>query len=195
MDNLNDIKQIWMSADVDALPKADEVLRTIRQYRLKQVVKAVALLVTCLLLLATMVWVLFDYKSHMLVTRIGEAFMIGAIFMMLAISYRSLIRLSTGKNFNNDQFLSYLKEEQLRCIAFQKRTQRIGFAMATSGLALYIFEMASKNLLRMLAVYLALAIYFVFVWRVIRPRAMGRKAAKLDETIKKLEKLSIQFKQ
>jgi hypothetical protein len=195
MDDLNDIKQVWLSADVNALPKAGEVLKIIRTYRLKQAVKTIVFLLFVLVLFFGMIWVLFKYKSQFLTTRIGEACMMAAIFMLLSIGFGELKKVASSKNFDNDKFLDYLKKEQIRMAAFQRKTQVIGFALACVGLSLYVFEEASKSLLLMAGFYSFLAVYFVVVWFVFRPRMIKRSGDKLNKTIEKLEKLSFQFKQ
>jgi hypothetical protein len=193
MDSLNDIQKIWLTTNMATLPKADEIIKTIKKYRLKHAVKNGVLIALSMLLIAAMCWVLFDYKSNLLVTRIGEACLFIAMFILFGIGTNSLKRIAAQKNRSNAEFISFLKQEQLRQIAFQKRTQVIGFAFASVGLLLYLFEAVYKDTLQMLVVY-GLALIWIFVcWFIIRPRSIKRKTEKLARTIENLERLSIQL--
>jgi hypothetical protein len=192
MDNLNDIQKIWLSANVKNLPTANEVLKTIKRYRLKQALKNISLLVVTLALVAIMVWVVFVYRSDMLTTRIGEACFFIAMFIIISINVTSLLRVSGQKNYSNDEFISFLKQEQIRLIRFTKRTQIIGFLIASAGLLLYLFEFSyTQN--AWLLTYLPASIWILFCWFILRPIALKKKTKKLNSTIQKLEKLSGQL--
>lgn len=193
MDSLNDIKKMWLTANTDTLPKADEVIKTIKKYRLKHAIKNCILVMVTLILIATMCWVLVDYKSNLLVTRIGEAFLFIAMFILFGSTTSSLKRIAMHRNFSNGEFIRFLKQEQLRQIAFQKRTQVIGFAFASVGLVLYLFEAVYKNTIQIIVVYGLTLIWIVVCWTVVRPRAIKRKTKKLAETIENLERLSAQL--
>ena len=193
MDNFNDIKKIWLTANVSALPKPDEVVKTIKRYRFKHSIKNAALILFTLIMVAVMCRVLFAYRSHLFVTRIGEAFFFIAMFILLGTNAKSLSRISTQKNFSNGEFISFLKQEQLRQISFQKRTQVIGFAFASTGLLLYIFEGVYQNTVMMIVAYLLTGIWIAVCWFIIRPLAIKRKTKKLTGTIEKLERLSTQL--
>jgi hypothetical protein len=193
MDSLNDIKEMWLTANTDTLPKAGEIIKIIKKYRLKHAVKNGILVLVTAILVATMCWVLIDYKSNLPVTRIGEAFLFIAMFILFGSATSSLKRIATRKNFSNEEFIRFLKQEQLRQIAFQKRTQVIGFAFASAGLVLYLFEAVYKNTIQMIVVYGLTLIWIFICWTIVRPRAIKRKTKKLAETIENLERLSAQL--
>ena len=193
MDNFNDIKKIWLTANVSALPKPGEVVKTIKRYRVKHIIKNGALILFTLIMVAVICWVLFAYKSNLFVTKIGEAFFFIALFILLGTNVKSLSRISTQKNFSNGEFISFLKQEQVRQISFQKRTQVIGFALASTGLLLYIFEMVYQHTVMMIVTYLLTGIWIAVCWFVIRPLSIKRKTKKLTGTIEKLERLSTQL--
>ena len=193
MDNFNDIKKIWLTANVSVLPKADEVVKTIKRYRFKHGIINGALILFTMIMVAVMCWVLFAYKSHLLVTRIGEVFFFIAMFILLGTHVKSLRRISTQENYSNDEFINFLKQEQVRQISFQKRTQVIGFAFASIGLILYIFEMVYHHTVVLIVAYLLTGIWIAVSWLIIRPLSIKRKTKKLTETIEKLERLSTQL--
>lgn len=192
MDDLNDIKKIWLSADVNTLPSSNEVIRTIKRYRLLQSAKNAALIFVTLILMALMVWVVFVYKSSMLVTRIGEACFFIAMLIIIGINAGALRRVSAQKNCNNEEFITFLKQEQDRQMQLFKRTQVIGFVIAGIGLLLYCFEFSYKTHDWLIA-YLPVTIWLLVCWFIIRPISIKRKTGKLKATIEKLERLSHQL--
>ncbi|HEV7621985.1 MAG TPA: hypothetical protein VGO09_09635 [Flavisolibacter sp.] len=193
MDNLNDIKNTWLRADVNTLPKAEAVVKAIKNYRLMIVVKNSTLIVLTLVMLGTMCWVLFAYKSGLVTTRIGEACFFMAIFILLVTNTNSIRRIQSRKNYSNEAFLIFLKQEQLRQINFQKRTQVIGFALGSIGLVLYIFELVYKSTIFMAVGYSLLLLWLLVCWFILRPKAIKRKNDKFMETIRTLERLSNQL--
>jgi uncharacterized membrane protein YfcA len=193
MDNFNDMQQLWRTVDTSLLPETAGIIKTIRQYRRKHTIRIVAFIMAALAMLAAMIWVLFAYRSNLLSTRIGEACFLLAILILLANNANSLRRIS-ARNNNNADFILFLKQEQLRLVHFLKRTQVIGFALASVGLLLYLFESVYREkALTMLTVYFLATAWLLFNWFVIRPRAMRKKMQKLKDTIQKLEELSSQL--
>ena len=193
MDDLNDIKQIWLTSNVNALPKAEEIVKIIRRHRLKLIAKNVALILFVILMVAVMCWVLFTYSPKLFVTRIGEACFFVALFILLGAGATSLIRATTFKNYTNEAYINFLKKEQQRQFSFQKTTQVIGFAFASIGLLLYLFELIYGNIMVLVIAYLLAIIWIAASWFIVRPISIRRKAKKLNETISKLERISAQL--
>jgi hypothetical protein len=192
MDSLDDIKNIWQSAKV-SMPPTEDIGNIIKRYKLRKMLKTVGLLLLTLLIFATMLWVLFAYHSKLITTRIGEASLLLAMLIMLRANIGALKRISVSKPRTNRDFLQYLKEEKLSIINFQKRTQKIGFAFACTGLLLYIYEVVHTDTSIMIISYLAVIGWCCFSWFVIRPLATKRKTKKLNTEIEKLENISAQF--
>jgi hypothetical protein len=193
MDNFNDIKQVWLTANVTTLPKADEIVRTIKKYRLKHTIKSICLIFVTLALLFTMVWVVYDYKSNLLTTRLGEGFMLLALSIILVFNTNTLRKIP-GQKINNRDFIRFLKQEQARLIHFRRKTQIIGFILASIGLLLYLFEgVYNQKVLIIILVYGLTIAWLLFNWFILRPWALRKKTLKLNETIQKIESLSTQI--
>jgi hypothetical protein len=192
MEHFEEIKQIWLSTP-STLPGAGEIVRWIKRHRLKETLKIAGLILFTLLLIALMCWVLYDYKSKLLVTRIAEACFFIALFIILVAKTTSLIRILNWKNYSNQAYLIFLKQEQTRRAAFQKTTKIIGFSIASLGLLLYIFEMLHTNFTRMVIGYLISILWIAGSWFIVRPIAIKRSNKSLTDTIKKLEILSEQL--
>jgi hypothetical protein len=192
MNDFNDIKDLWQSARANDLPGAKEVVRSIKNYRAKQVIKNIAVIAMALFLVAVMVHVVFTYKSVMLTTRLGEACFFLALFILIGISIQALSRVPAKGDHSNGSFLHYLKQEQLKLISFYKRTQAFAFAVSAAGLGLYLFE-GLKDANWLIAGYACFTVYVLACWFILRPLAFRAKTKKLREEIMKLEKLSGQL--
>jgi hypothetical protein len=126
----------------------------------------------------------------MISTRIGEALIIAAILALAGMQVLSVARTPFKKDLSNEAFLDFLKTEQRKRLAYQQRTQFIFFTIASLGLSFYIFEMVQTSPALFFGSYLALALYLLVTWLVLRPFSLKRKNKKLEETIARLESLS-----
>ena len=193
MSDFNDIQALWQTARINNLPSTDEIIKMIKKYRLKEVMKKLALIVLNFILLAVMYKVIVEYHSTFLTTRIGEALLILAILFLIVTNTIDLNRVTKQKDRSNEDFVHFLKLEQLRLIAFYKRTQQIGLAIASTGLGFYIFEECSRDSKWLIIGYSLFFVYVLVCWFIIRPYAFRKKTKQLNIFIAKLEKLSGQF--
>ena len=76
MDNLNDIKALWLTAKTDSLPSSDEMLRIVKKFRNNRLRKKLTIIFVALVCAAIEVAAMFVYKSTMITTRIGEVLII-----------------------------------------------------------------------------------------------------------------------
>jgi hypothetical protein len=193
MEQLNELKAIWLTANVETLPKADAAVKAIKAFRLNQVFKAASLIVAALILMCVMIWVLIDYKSTMAVTHIGETFMFIAIFIILGAGVGSLKRISASGSHTNQGFINFLKQERQKQFVFEGRTKVIGFAFASAGLLLYLFEFTHSDSTLMAGAYIVAAAWCAASWFVVRPRMIRRNVRRINESIEKLERLLTQL--
>ena len=193
MDNLDDLKKIWHSADTHSLPGTVQMMQAIRKYRSSKLMKKAALVAAAILLTGVSIAVVFIYKSVMLSTRIGEACMIIAGFMLVFTNIKSLGRLYRVKDFTNKEFIDYLEQVQRNRIYYHNKTQVAGLSLVSIGLLLYIYEAVHNNLYLCIAAYAFTAAYLLVIWLVIRPRAYKRQAKKLNGEIKRMLLISKQF--
>ena len=193
MDNLNDLKKVWLTADTTRLPNPNEIKHVIKKYRNAKLQKKTAVIIVALLLTGIMVSVLFNYRSTMLITRIGEVCLIIAGIFLVVTNINSINRLYRYNDFSNKDFIEFLKHTRVRQIRYYKKTQVAGLACASVGLLLYIYEGVYQDRILCIISYTLLVAYILIMWLVIRPIAFRRRTKKLDETIKKLEELYKQF--
>ena len=193
MDNLNDLKRIWLSADTSIVPDTAEILAAIRNYRERNLWKKLALVVAAVLLAAMLVAVVFLYKSVLVSTRVGEGLMILAALILVYTNIKSVGRLYRVKDFSNKEFINYMEEVQRNRVYYYKRTQAAAMALIAAGMLCYIYEFVNTNLLLSIGGYSLTLTYLFVVWFVIRPRAYKRQQQKLQETIRKMTEQTEQF--
>ena len=193
MNNLDELKQIWLTTGLEKLPKSGEIVNAIKRHHRKEALKKVALILFTLLLVAIMCWVVFDYKSRFLATRIGEACMFIAMFILLGANANSLLKMSVRVNYSNEDHINFLKQKQLKQYKRMKKTQLIGFLFASVGLLLYLFEGLYKHTTLLVTGYILVVAWIVSSWFILRPLVLKRKTRKLNETVSKLERLSAQL--
>jgi hypothetical protein len=194
MDNLNDLKKIWLTADTNGLPNSSEIMRMGKNYRNKGLAKKIFLIAAALLLTALMVVVIFIYKSTMLSTRIGEGFIIIAGSILVYTNIRSIGRFYYFKDYSNKEFIAFLEQTRLNQIYYHNKTQVIGLSFSSIGLLLYLFETTYQHIVAGLIIYFVSGLLLTITWLVLRPRSFKKQTAKLNETMKKLKALSDQFK-
>lgn len=194
MDNLNELKAIWQTADTSDLPQAKEIKSISKNYQQKTLVKKAWMAVITLLLSAVFVVSIFFYQSAQLSTRLGQIFILIALAILIWSNFKSLNRIYKIRNCSNQEFINYLREVQLNRIIYYKRTQVLGMAFYAIGLLLYLYELVYKNL------YLAIILYFLTVlallggWFYLRPKTYLRRKEKFEPFLNHIEKLNDQLK-
>ncbi len=193
MDNLTDLKQIWHSAGTENLPGPEEVVRAAKKFRSEKLRKKAGLIAAAGIAVSMEIWVVFVYPSAMLTTRIGQSFIVIAGSILLLTNARSIGRFYRFDDFSNKEFLKFLEQTRLNRIYYYQKTQVAAIVCCSIGLLLYPFEMLHTHLLLAIAVYGFIAVYLFVMAFVVRPRLFRKRDAKLNDTIKKLEKISNQL--
>ena len=193
MDNLNDLKAIWLTAKTDSLPDSHEMVQIVRKFRNKKLLKITALVVAAIVLVAIMIWVVFVYKSTMLSTRLGEAFIIIAGIILIATNLNSLLRFYKLKECSNKEFIQFLEQTRLRQQFYYRRTQVVAMLFCATGLLVYLYEGVYKNTTLFIASYAATIGYLIVLWFIVRPRVFKKEERKINEQIEKLHNISKQI--
>ncbi|TWJ04380.1 hypothetical protein JN11_00088 [Mucilaginibacter frigoritolerans] len=193
MDNLNNLKQIWLSADTSSLPNSAEIVRMAKRFRNEKLRQKVLVIVTAIILTAMMVLVMFIYKSAMVTTKIGEVCMLITSGILIYTNVNSIGRFLRYKDFNNKEFLAFLEQTRANQIYFYQKTQVWGLIFCSVGLAFYLFETACANLMAGLILYLFTGGFLLINGFVIRPRKFKKQKEKLEKTIAQLHKVADQL--
>ena len=193
MENLTDLKEIWLSAKPFDLPAAGEIAEMGKAYRNKGLMKKVMLIVAALVLTLLMIVVFFISGPAMITTWIGECCMVTAGLILLITNLRSIGRFYRFQDFNNKEFIQFLEQTKVNQVRYHNKTQVIGLCFSSVGLALYLIETARINLVAGLIIYFFSALFLGITWLYIRPRSYKKQQAKLEQTISGLKKIADQL--
>ena len=193
MDNLNDLKAIWLTAKTDSLPDSHEMVQIVRKFRNKKLLKISAMVLASVFFTVVMIWVVFVYKSSMLATRIGEACMIVSCLILIITNLSSLIRFYKLKECSNKEFLLFLEQTRLRQHFYYRRTQVVAMIFCVTGLLVYLYEGVYQNRILFITSYAGTIAYFSIIWFVLRPRVFKKEERKINGQIEKLHTISKQI--
>ena len=193
MDNLNNLKAIWLTAKTDSLPDSHEMVQIVRKFRNKKLLKISAMVSASVFFTVVMIWVVFVYKSVMVTTRIGEVFMLVACLILIITNLNSLLRFYKLKECSNKEFISFLEQTRVRQQFYYRRTQVVAMIFCVTGLLVYLYEGVYQNRVLFIASYAGTIAYFSIIWFVFRPRVFKKEERKINEQIEKLNAISKQI--
>jgi hypothetical protein len=193
MDNLNDLKAIWLTAKTDDLPGSKEMLRIVKKFRNERLRKKLLSIFVALVVIAMMVVTIIIVRSTMITTILGEAFTIIAAGILIFTNTRSMKRFIDLKDCNNKEFIEFLEQTRRNQVFYYKKTQVAGMLLSTVGLFLYLYEQVYRSLIATITIYSITIMWTLFLWLYIRPRNFKRQAIKLNVTMEKLRKISDQI--
>lgn len=194
MDNLNDLKAIWRTADTSALPTSAEVVKFGRSFRDKMLRRKKIMIGVASVCFLIMLSIMLFLPTKMITTRIGEVMLMLAMLMLVYTNVRSIKRFYQFDNFTNLEFLQFLEQTHKNQVHFYRNTQVWLLSLCTIGLLLYEYEFFSKRPGLMFWGYLIVVISLLADWFVIRPYAYKKGARKLAATKQNLEKILDQLK-
>lgn len=195
MDNLNDLKKIWLSAKTDSLPSSKEMVAIIKNYRDKKIRKKAMLIAVAAFAMVFMLLVLLITQPAMISTYIGGACIMIACGILIYTNTWSLQRMYRLKNCTNKEFLDHLQQAQKNRIYYHTKTQVWALLFVSAGILLYPYEMVHKKWLAAVVLYVPYVSYILVIWLVIRPRAYKKQTKQFNETVRKITALSEQIKE
>lgn len=193
MDNLNDLKTLWLSAKTDILPPPDEMLRIVKGFRNQKLRRKIILIVVALVCSVIMVTGIFINGATMLSTYIGDVLLITSCLILAITNLRSIKRFYNLKDCSNAEFVQFIERTRQNQIYFYKKTQVVAMAITSVGLMLYWYELVYRNTMLTIIIYSITIIYLCIMFFVVRPRVFKKEARKLDAMLNRLEKISKQF--
>ncbi len=193
MDNLNDLKKIWHTADTTGLPNSKEIMEMGKKFRDQKFRKKLFLIITTIISTGLMIAAMFFYKSQLVITRIGEICIVISGAMLIYTNTNSIGRFYRYKDYSNKEFIAFLEQTRLNQIYFYKKTQFISMLFYTVGLLFYLFELVRGNTVLLIIFYTLSITGLLILWLYQRPRSFKKQTAKLNETIQRLKALSDQL--
>jgi len=194
MDNLNDLKAIWLTANTDSLPASGEMLRMAKKFRNGKIRHKLIMIFIAILLAAIMVFGAINNGLTMVSTRIGEACLIVTCMLLAFTNIRSIRRFIDFKDSTNKEFIEFMEQTRRNQLYYYQKTQVAGMGISSIGLLLYFYEIVYRDTVVFIITYSIAFLYLAFMWFYIRPRNFKKQNLKMDETVRKLHDISNQIK-
>jgi hypothetical protein len=193
MDNLNDLKAIWLSAKTDSLPASAEMLRMAKKFRDDKIRKKLIMIAVAILLAAIMVFGALYNNLHMMSSYVGEALLIITCMLLAFTNIRSIKRFIDFKDCTNKEFIGFMEQTKRNQLFYYQKTQVAGMAISSTGLLLYFYELVYRDTLLFIITYSTAVIYLAVMWFVARPRNFKKQYKKMDEQMRKLHEIANQI--
>jgi hypothetical protein len=193
MDNLDDLKALWLSAKTDSLPQPEEMLRMVKKFRNQKLRRKIILIIVALACCIIMLIGIFVDGATMPSTYIGDVLLMASCGILAVTNIRSVKRFYDLKDCSNSEFVQFIERTRQNQIYFYKKTQVVAMTISSVGLMLYWYELVHRNTMLTIIIYSATVVYLGVMWFVVRPRVFKKEARKLDAMLERLEKISKQF--
>ena len=194
MDNLNDLKAIWLTANTDSLPASGEMLRMAKKFRNGKIRHKLIMIFIAVLLAAVMIFGAINNGLTMVSSWIGEACLIVTCMLLAFTNIRSIRRFIDFKDSTNKEFVEFMEQTRRNQLYYYQKTQVAGMGISSIGLLLYFYEIVYRDTVVFIITYSIAFLYLAFMWFYIRPRNFKRQNLKMDETVRKLHDISNQIK-
>jgi len=194
MDNLNDLKAIWLTANTDSLPASGEMLRMAKKFRNGKIRHKLIMIFIAVLLAAVMIFGAINNGLTMVSSWIGEACLIVTCMLLAFTNIRSIRRFIDFKDSTNKEFIEFMEQTRRNQLYYYQKTQVAGMGISSIGLLLYFYEIVYRDTVVFIITYSIAFLYLAFMWFYIRPRNFKRQNLKMDETVRKLHDISNQIK-
>lgn len=193
MDNLHDLKNIWLTAKTDILPPAEEVVRMGKKFRDQRIRRKLAVIIIASVESLLVVWVMFTIHAKLPATYIGLTLIIASCVVLVATNIKSIKRFYDMEDYNNHDLILFLERTKQNQLLFYKKTQLLSMLLASVGSLLYLYELFARHKSLLTWGYAITLVYFAVLWLFVRPRVFKKQRRKIDEMITQLEKISKQF--
>lgn len=193
MDNLNDLKAIWLTANTDSLPASGEMLRMAKKFRNAKIRNKVMMISVAIVLAGIMVFGALYNNLTMISTYIGEVLLIITCLLLALTNIRSIKRFIDFKDCTNKEFIEFMEQTRRNQLYYYQKTQVAGMGISSTGLLLYFYELVYRDTLLFIITYSTALIYLAVMWFVVRPRNFKKQNKKMDEQMRKLHEIANQI--
>ena len=193
MDNLNDLKATWRTANTDSLPDAQFIMNVVKPFRDNKVNRKRMIITFSLVMCVFFSAMMYHDRGGMLSTLIGEGLLIVCLLILAYTNIRSIKRFYTLNDCSNKEFMSFLEQTRKNQVYYYKRTQVVCMVLYSVALIFYPFELFHANTASLVVFYVALLAGLSIFWLVTRPKSYKKESAKLQKLIDETNKIIQQF--
>lgn len=194
MDNLNDLRSLWHTANTDRLLDAGEMLRLVKGFRSQKLRSKWLIIVAAIVLAGIMVFAMIMGHFELVATYLGGSLMAAACLLLAITNIRSLKRFYQLEDCSNLEFVAFIEKTRQNQQRYYQKTMRSIILLLGIGWLLYLYEPARVHGGGLYVLYGGILLYLAIMWFYLRPRNFKRNAQKLDQLQARLEKITEQLK-
>jgi accessory gene regulator protein AgrB len=192
MKNFDDIKSLWdQSGKSNELPTVKEIILKIKSTKRKMIRRTVLGSVILLFTFIFITWVGLHYDFNFITTRVGIIIILIAIVLGIVFNTRlfTLLAKQNDPTLNNNVFLEQLIKFRKRQRSIQTKGISVYFILLTTGITLYMYEFAARDLTFGIIAYSITLAWIAFNWFYLRKKSILKHEKEINEQISNLEKL------
>lgn len=188
MNSLDELSQLWQAKETK-LPSSEELQKKIADFGRKRLRNKRQVIMSSALLSLLVLCILFIGGFELPSTYAGGALIVLLGLFLCYSSIRSYGRFAGMENLSVAEFLAFMEKTQQNVQRFYHVTQRWLFALAFSGLSLYLYEAMLRDFWTGAILYLMSASALVFCYREIRTQRYHKDSDVLKKEIKYFRQL------
>jgi hypothetical protein len=195
MQNFDELKNLWQTTKND-LPSAKEILAQIDTVRKKMIRKNIFGITLLSLTFIFIIWIGIHYDFEMITTKIGILITLISIIIGIVFNTRlaNMLLKQGDPTLDNNHYLQQLIEFRNQQRRIQTKGISLYFILLTSGLMLYMYEFAARDLKSGITAYSITLGWIAFNWFYIRKKTIAKHEKEINGQIENIEKLMTTFK-
>ncbi|MBS7566425.1 hypothetical protein KHS38_18595 [Mucilaginibacter sp. Bleaf8] len=193
MDNLNDLKALWLTAKTDDLPTSAEMLQIIKKFRQQRLKKKRLVIILAGVTALSMVAVMLFHRSQLFTTWAGEVLIILSSLALMIDNIRSMKRFQQLDNCSNKEFVSFIEKTRQNQLQYYKKKEYMIMLPCCIGWLLYLYEIVIITGGLFMWVYVPAVIYLLVIWLWVRPYTFKKDAKKLNAIEERLKNIHKQL--
>jgi len=187
-------REIWNKKNTD-IPSIEEVKTKAENYRKRQILKDVGMMVMMFLSAITVIIVWISARFSFFTTKLGIMLLLTGVFSFIYLIYQKVNILKKVKTTTtNQEYLLTMKKAEQQQIYIQTRGLGFYYILLSLGFAFYFYEFALK--MSSAGILLSYGLTFswgLFNWFIVRPRRIRKQREKMSAVMQSLERLEKSF--
>ncbi|MCB0728461.1 MAG: hypothetical protein KDD00_13430 [Ignavibacteriae bacterium] len=192
--NIN-LKELWNEQST-VIPDHKEILKKADKFRKKGLRKLILTNILLIITSAFIGFIWYYYQPEMITTKIGIVLVILAMIIFL-IYYNLMIPelKKSDYSLSSTEYLQKILKLKEKQKFLQTTMLNIYFIMLSTGIALYMYEYASRmKLFWTIFTYFLTFLWIAINWFYFRPKSIKKQDKAINELIEKFGNLSSQLK-
>jgi hypothetical protein len=190
-----DLKKIWNTQKIET-PKVEILYTKANKLKSRSFLRLIVVNITLLLTITFIGFIWYYYQPELITTKIGIILTILALIIFL-LPFNKQFSLFTKKKKTEHNSKEYLQKLiKLKEIQVYQQTTMLSiyFIILSLGIGLYLFEYVSKMTTTWgIITYTLTIIWFAVSWFYLRPKAITKQNAKLNNLLVEFKKLNNQL--